>query len=363
VRKIEDSGRFQNVRLNYEANQAQLSVTVDRERAADLGIDITGLSAALQAMLEGTSVVDIYVEGQAYPVKLSSTTTPINDPMDLENIFLKTGDGKIVPMSSIASLEEKAVAPQLSREQQLRAVSLSAGLKDGLALGDALTMVEDMAAPLLPDGSRLMPMAEAATLQQNSSGLVVTFGFAIAIIFLVLAAQFESFVSAIIIMVTVPLGLACAVFAMILTGTTLNIYSQIGLVLLVGIMAKNGILIVEFANQLRDRGQDVRSAIEDAANIRLRPVLMTMIATVVGAVPLVLASGAGAEARVSLGWVLVGGLGLATVVTLYLTPVAYLTIARFTSPHADEERRLAAELDHAEALRKGGGEGMAQPAE
>jgi HAE1 family hydrophobic/amphiphilic exporter-1 len=220
-----------------------------------------------------------------------------------------------------------------------------------------------MAAPLLPDGSRLMPMAEAATLQQNSSGLVVTFGFAIAIIFLVLAAQFESFVSAIIIMVTVPLGLACAVFAMILTGTTLNIYSQIGLVLLVGIMAKNGILIVEFANQLRDRGQDVRSAIEDAANIRLRPVLMTMIATVVGAVPLVLASGAGAEARVSLGWVLVGGLGLATVVTLYLTPVAYLTIARFTSPHADEERRLAAELDHAEALRKGGGEGMAQPAE
>ena len=128
VRKIEDSGRFQNVRLNYEANQAQLSVTVDRERAADLGIDITGLSAALQAMLEGTSVVDIYVEGQSYPVKLSSTTTPINDPMDLENIFLKTGDGKIVPMSSIATLEEKAVAPQLSREQQLRAVSLSAAV-------------------------------------------------------------------------------------------------------------------------------------------------------------------------------------------------------------------------------------------
>jgi len=363
VRKIEDSGRFQNVRLNYEANQAQLSVTIDRERAADLGIDITGLSAALQAMLEGTSVVDVYVEGQAYPVKLSSTTTPINDPMDLENIFLKTGDGKIVPMSSIASLEEKAVAPQLSREQQLRAVSLSAGLKDGLALGDALSMVQEMAQPLLPDGARLMPMAEAATLQENSSGLAVTFGFAIVIIFLVLSAQFESFVSSIIIMVTVPLGLACAVFAMVATGTTLNIYSQIGLVLLVGIMAKNGILIVEFANQLRDRGQDIRSAIEDAANIRLRPVLMTMIATVVGAVPLVLASGAGAEARISLGWVLVGGLGLATVVTLYLTPVAYLVIARFTSPHADEEKRLAAELEHAEALARGGARDLPLAAE
>src|SRR5690606_15040105 len=149
------------------------------------GIDITGLSAALQAMLEGTSVVDVYVEGQSYPVKLTSTTSPINDPMDLENIFLKTGDGKNVPMSSIATLEEKAVAPQLSREQQLRGASLSAGRKYGLALGDALAMVQEMAEPLLPEGSRLMPMAEAAPLEDNSSGLVVTFGFALAIIFLV----------------------------------------------------------------------------------------------------------------------------------------------------------------------------------
>ncbi|MFC3076419.1 efflux RND transporter permease subunit [Shinella pollutisoli] len=349
-RAIEDDGRFDTVRLNYEANQAQLSVTIDRDRASDLGIDITGLASALQAMLEGTSVVDIYVEGQSYPVILSSTTNPINDPTDLENIFLKTGDGKIVPMSSIASLEEKAVAPQLSREQQLRSVTVSVGLKDNMALGDALQIVERMAEPLLPPGARVAPMAEAATLNENASGLMITFGFAIVIIFLVLAAQFESFVSALIIMTTVPLGLACAVFAMIVTGTTLNIYSQIGLVLLVGIMAKNGILIVEFANQLRDRGQDVRSAIENASNIRLRPVMMTMIATVVGALPLVLASGAGAEARIALGWVLVGGLGLATVVTLFLTPVAYLVIARFTSPHADEEKRLQAEMDQAAAL-------------
>ncbi|MDX3925124.1 MAG: efflux RND transporter permease subunit [Shinella sp.] len=350
LRKIEDSGRFENARLNYEPNQAQLSVTIDREKATDLGIDINGLSAAMQAMLAGTSVVDVYVEGQAYPVMLSSETNPINDPMDLENIFLKTGDGRIVPMSSIASLKEESVAPQLSREQQLRAVSLSAGLKDGLALGEALSLVQEMAEPLLPEGSRLLPLAEAATLEENSNGLFITFGFAIVIIFLVLAAQFESFVSAVIIMVTVPLGLACAVFAMVLTGTTLNIYSQIGLVMLVGIMAKNGILIVEFANQLRDRGRDVRTAIEEAANIRLRPVMMTMIATIVGAVPLVLASGAGAEARIALGWVLVGGLGLATVVTLFLTPVAYLTIAHFTKPHADEEKRLHQEMEHAARL-------------
>ncbi|KSV94199.1 efflux RND transporter permease subunit [Sinorhizobium sp. GL28] len=350
VRQMEDTGRFENVRLNYEANQAQLSITIDRERASDMGVDIGGLAWALQAMLDGNSVVDVYVDGETYPVKLLSSTNPVNDPTDLQNIFLKAGDGKIVPMSTIASVEEMAVAPQLSRESQLRAVSLSAGLKSDLALGEALTMVEQMAEPLLPPGSRIMPLAEAATLNENANGLFVTFGFALVIIFLVLAAQFESFVSGLIIMSTVPLGLACAVFAMIMTGNTLNIYSQIGLVMLVGIMAKNGILIVEFANQLRDRGQDVRSAIENAANIRLRPVMMTMIATIVGAVPLVLASGAGAEARIALGWVLVGGLGLAVIVTLYLTPVAYLVIARFTKPHADEERKLHEEMDAAAAL-------------
>ncbi len=159
--------------------------------------------------------------------------------------------------------------------------------------------------------------------------MALTFGFAIVIIFLVLAAQFESVLSSLIIMSTVPLGLACAVFALVITGSSLNIYSQIGLVLLVGVMAKNGILIVEFANQLRDKGESVREAIEKACALRLRPVMMTMIATILGGVPLVFAHGAGAEARIALGWVIVGGLGFATLVTLYITPVAYLLIARF----------------------------------
>ncbi len=204
VRQMEDSGRFENVRLNYEANQAQLSITIDRERASDMGVDIGGLAWALQAMLDGNSVVDVFVDGEFYPVKLLSSTNPVNDPTDLQNIFLKAGDGKIVPMSTIASVEETAVAPQLSRELQLRAVSLSAGLKSDLALGEALTMVEQMAEPLLPPGSRIMPLAEAATLNENANGLIVTFGFALVIIFLVLAAQFESFVSGLIIMATVP---------------------------------------------------------------------------------------------------------------------------------------------------------------
>jgi len=177
--------------------------------------------------------------------------------------------------------------------------------------------------------------------------VLIVFGFAILVVFLVLAAQFESFLSSIIVMATVPLGLACAMVALLLTGVSLNVYSQIGLVLLVGIMAKNGILIVEFANQLRDQGHALRESILEASCIRLRPVMMTMASTVLGGVPLVLSSGAGAEAREALGWVIVGGLGLAAITTLYVTPVAYLMLARFTKPKAAEEARLRAELDAA----------------
>lgn len=347
VEAMRDRPEFQTPRLDNEPTQAQISVTIDRERASDLGIDIGAIGTSLQALLEGRSVTDVFVDGNSIPVRLVSSTQPINDPTDLENIFLTTSDGRVVPMSSIASLQEKAVSPTLNREQQLAAVSFSAGLADGVALGDAVEAVTELAQPLLPPGSRLIPLAEAATLEQNSYGMALTFGFAIAIIFLVLAAQFESVISSLIIMATVPLGLACAAFALVVTGSTLNVYSQIGLVLLVGVMAKNGILIVEFANQLRDRGLSVREAIETACTIRLRPVMMTMIATVLGGVPLVLAQGAGAEARIALGWVIVGGLGFATLVTLYITPVAYLLLGRFSKPHAQEEARLKTELEDA----------------
>jgi HAE1 family hydrophobic/amphiphilic exporter-1 len=257
----------------------------------------------------------------------------------------------MVPIASFVTLEERAVAPELARETQQRSVEITAGLTPDFALGDALAEVERQAADLLPPGSRIVPLAEAATLNETTGGLLLTFGFAVAVVFLVLAAQFESFVSAVIVMATVPLGLAYAVIALVLTGGSLNVYSQIGLVLLVGVMAKNGILIVEFANQLRDAGADVRRAITEASTIRLRPVMMTMASTVLGGVPLILSQGAGAEARAALGWVIVGGLGLATVATLYLTPVAYLLLAGLSKPRAQEERRLGAEL--AEAARRG----------
>ncbi|SMH52934.1 efflux RND transporter permease subunit [Mesorhizobium australicum] len=358
VADMEKDPRFTQPRLSQDTTQPQLSVDINRERASDLGIDITGLAEAMQAMLDGRDVGSVFIEDRSFDVKLVSTTNPINDPTDLENIFLKTRDGKFVPMSTIASLTERAVAPSLAREQQLRAVAITAGLRSDFALGEAYQVAQEIARPHMPAGSRIIPLAETATLGESTGSMLTTFGFAIVIILLVLAAQFESFVSAIIIMATVPLGLACAIFAMLLTGTSLNVYSQIGLVLLVGIMAKNGILIVEFANQLRDRGQGVREAIENAANIRLRPVMMTMICTILGGLPLILASGAGAEARIALGWIIVGGLGLATASTLFLTPVAYVLLGRFVTPKVDEEKRLHRELEDAEALEK-----RLQPAE
>lgn len=344
VSELEKDPRFDRPRLTNEPTQPQLAVSIDRERASDLRIDISGLAEALQSVLDGYKVGSVYIEDRSFDVKLVATINPINDPTDLENVFLRTGDGRFVPMSTIATLKEVAVPPALTREQQMRSVAITAGLRSDFALGDAYKVAQQVAAPLLPPGYRLIPLAEAATLGENSASMTVTFGFALLIILLVLAAQFEGFISAIIVMATVPLGLACAVFAMVMTGTSMNVYSQIGLVLLVGIMAKNGILIVEFANHLRDQGKGVREAIEEASNIRLRPVVMTMLCAILGGVPLVLASGAGAEARIALGWVIVGGLGLATASTLFLTPVAYLLLARFSKPKVEEEARLHREL-------------------
>jgi HAE1 family hydrophobic/amphiphilic exporter-1 len=344
---LEQDEKWGRVSVNYETTQPQMTLSIDREKAAQLGIDINGLSTTMQAMIDGSDIGTVFINDASYAVRMTSTSSPVNDPADLESIFVQTADGRYVPMSTIATLREAPIAPSLGREQQRRAVTVTAALTDGFALGDAYAEAVAIAQPLLPDGAGITPMAEAKTLGESNNGLLITFGFALIVILLVLAAQFESVWSAIIVMATVPFGLACAVYAMLFTGVSMNVYSQIGLVLVVGIMAKNGILIVEFANQLRDRGQDVRSAIEDASNIRLRPVMMTMIATVLGGVPLIIAGGAGAESRAALGWIMVGGLTMAAVATLYLTPVAYMLLARFSKPKAEEEARLTRELDEA----------------
>jgi HAE1 family hydrophobic/amphiphilic exporter-1 len=338
---------FQGLDVDYDTNQPQLSVIIDRERASDLGIPLTDVAAALRAMIDGDKVAELFIAGESIDVVLQSASGVIDDPADLENLYVQTAGGRMLPLSSIVTLKESAIAPELKRERQRRAISVSATLAGETPLRTGMLAIQELAAEVLPSDVELLFTGEAAALDQTSSGVAITFGVALLVVLLVLAAQFESFLSAIVIIATVPFGVAAALLALYLTGTSINIYSQIGLVMLIGLLAKNGILIVEFANQLRDRGLGVREAVREAAIIRLRPVMMTMISTVLGALPLVLSGGPGAEARESIGWIVVGGLGFATVFTLFLTPVAYMLIARFARARATETELLRAELaDH-----------------
>jgi HAE1 family hydrophobic/amphiphilic exporter-1 len=341
---LEAAPGFDTVQLNYDTTQPELAVTINREAAADLGVPVETLGATLATLLDGREMGEYYVGGDAIPVRAQAPDGMIDDPGDLDGIYVRTADGRMVPLAAFVTVEERAVAPELPREGQQRAVPLTATLAAGNDLRQAMTGLEALAATVLPPTTGIEYLGEAATLNETSSGVAATFGFALLVVLLVLAAQFESFLSAVIIMITVPFGLAAAVFAIALSGGSLNIYSQIGLVMLVGIMAKNGILIVEFANQLREQGFRVRDAIREACRVRLRPVVMTMVATIVGGVPLVISSGAGSEARQALGWIVVGGLGMATVVTLFVTPVAFLLLAGFGKTRSADAELLEAEL-------------------
>ncbi|MEQ8287703.1 efflux RND transporter permease subunit [Thalassospira sp.] len=338
------------VRVSYQTTQPQLLVNIDRKRAFDLGIEIDELDTTLRAMIEGYEVTDINVDDQNIPVKLRSSVGSINDPSDLENLFVSGTNGRILPLSSVITLSEEAVASELEREGQQRAVTVSANLAPGYTLDDAVSDVNEVADKVLQPGIGILFLGDAAALGEASHDVQITFLIAVLVVLLVLAAQFESFMSALVVVLTVPFGLAAAIYALSLSGTSINIYSQIGLVMLVGLMAKNGILVVEFADQLRDAGKSVREAVHDAAMVRLRPIMMTMISTVLGGLPLVLGSGAGAEARAAIGWVVFGGLGFATVFTLFLTPVLYLLLAPLVSARADGGLKLQTQLRAAEDI-------------
>jgi hydrophobe/amphiphile efflux-1 (HAE1) family protein len=344
VAAMAQSPSFTDVALTYETTQPQLNIRIDREAATKLGIPIDAISTVIRTMVDEYTAAQLFVRDRIIDVVLTAGGRPINDPSDVENLFIKAKDGRFIPLSSVVEIKEIAVAPGLGRESQRRAVPIRAALAEGVAMSQAIAEMRNLARATLPAGMGTVLLGEAATLEQSTSGGLVVFAFAIVIVFLVLAAQFENLLSATVIMLTVPFGLAAAIYAIVLTGGSINYYSQIGLVLLVGIIAKNGILVVEFADQLRDQGLSVAQAIRQAATIRLRPVMMTMISTVIGGLPLVLAFGAGAEAREALGWIVVGGLGFATIFTLYLIPVFYSLLAGFARPRAQEARQLESEL-------------------
>jgi HAE1 family hydrophobic/amphiphilic exporter-1 len=349
VEAMEGDPAFSRAELNYDTTQPQMSIRIDRERASEIGLPVEGVSAAVQTLLDGRDLGNFYIGDDPIEIRVRVPDGMIQDVNALDGIMLRTSEGKMVPLSSLATFEESAVAPSLPRQDQRRAIPINASPAEGVDLREAIDRVRELATSMLPPGMSITFTGEAKELNTATGGVAQTFIFALIVVILVLAAQFESFVAALILVATVPFGLAAAVFAMLLTGGSLNIYSQIGLVMIVGLMAKNGILIVEFANQLRDAGQSVKEAIRNASLIRLRPVVMTMISTVLGGVPLIIFGGAGAEARQALGWIIVGGLGFATLFTLFLTPVVYSLLAGFSKPRITEARRLARELREAEA--------------
>ena len=326
VARARQSKAIANPDTDLRLNKPQLAVNIDREKAASMGIDVETIGRTLETLLGGRQVTRFKKEGKQYDVIVQLEAKDRDTPTDLTSIFVRARDGRLVQLSNLVKVRETVGPKELNHFNRLRATILSANVSPGYTLGEALEYLEGAAKEVLDASARTELDGPSREFRESGAALLFTFVLALAFIYLVLAAQFESFVSPFVIMLTVPLAMTGALAALKLTGGTLNVYSQIGLVMLIGLITKHGILIVEFANQLRAKGASAAEAVTEAATLRLRPILMTTGAMVLGALPLALAKGAGAEARQPIGWVIVGGLALGTVFTLFVIPTAYLLL-------------------------------------
>jgi multidrug efflux pump len=341
VSRAKENPNLLNVDTDFELTRPELRLSIDRDRAADLDITVEDVGLTLQTMLASRQVTTYLDRGREYDVIIQANDADRATPGDMEQIFLRPrAGGELIPLKALVSVEEIGANPDLRRIDRLPAVVISANLEEGYDLGSALDYLNTLAVDNLPPEARLSYQGLSREFQDSSAAIYVTFGLAFVIVFLVLAAQFESWIHPLIIMLSVPLAVTGALIALAWSGISLNIYSQIGIIMLLGLMAKNGILIVEFANQLRDKGYSVREAILKGATLRFRPVLMTTISTVFGAVPLVIATGAGAESRAAIGMVILGGLIFATTLTLFIIPVLYNLLARFAKASNAVEKEL-----------------------
>jgi multidrug efflux pump len=327
---------------SYKRTKPQIDLALDRSRAADLGVSLQTVGRTLETMLGSRRVTTYLQGGEEYEVILQGEDTDRQEPSDVSNLYVRSErSGRLIPLSSLVRFEELADAPSLTRFNRLRAATISASLAPGYSLGEALAYLEDVAAEELPADARIDYKGESLEFVESSSAVYFTFALALLVVFLVLAAQFESYVQPFVIMLTVPLAVAGALFALWASGGTLNIYSQIGIVILIGLAAKNGILIVEFTNQLRDRSLPFEDALREAARTRFRPILMTGLSTAIGALPLVLAGGAGSASRATIGIVIFAGVLFATLLTLFVVPVFYSLLARRTGSPDAVSRELA----------------------
>ncbi|MEM7082629.1 MAG: efflux RND transporter permease subunit [Pseudomonadota bacterium] len=319
------------VQSNLDDTQPQVSVRVNRQRAASLGVSVQAVGSTLESMMSEKRVATYVVDGEEYEIIMQAEASQRETVTDLQNIFVRSSTtGALIPLSNLVTIEERSGASQLNHFNRLRSVTLSASLVGEYSLPDALEFFETIVREELPASAQLYYSGESLEYKEASGGLLFTFGIALLVVFLVLAAQFESFVHPIVIMIAVPLAVAGGLLGLYLTDTPFNIFSQIGMIILIGIATKNGILIVEFINQVRETGEEFQASIVQAARIRLRPVLMTTISTSVGAIPLMLASGAGSVSRQNLGIVMFFGVLLSALMTLYIVPAFYSLLARGT---------------------------------
>ncbi|MFZ2030720.1 MAG: efflux RND transporter permease subunit [Vitreimonas sp.] len=343
-------------RLDYQPTSPRLAVNMDRDKAAQLGVSVSDIGDTLQTMFGSQRVTTYVKNGQEYDVILQTDLAQRRSLQDLENLYVRGSAGALVPLASVVNTQVRGDTPSRNRVDRQRSITLTAELAPGYTVAQAVDFYREQAALHATPGINIDWGGQARDYLQASGGVGLAFGFALVLVFLVLAAQFESWLNPLIIMLTVPIAVLGGLFGLLMAGATVNTYSQIGLIILVGIAAKNGILIVEFANQLRDEGMSVIEAVKEAASLRLRPIIMTSIAAACGSLPLVFASGPGAGSRQTIGVVIAFGAVFATMLTLFVLPVLYAMVAKYTrSPHW-----TAKKIETFEAEERDGGAAPAQ---
>jgi multidrug efflux pump len=337
----DESGLFGRLNSDLKETQQQIHISVDRNRAAALGVSVREIGETLQALMTDQQVSTYSDDGEEYPVIVQLQEDQRVTPGDISNVYVRSSTtGKLIQLSNLLQIRNVSGIAKLNRYNRMRSVTISGGLAPGVSLGEALQFLEETVRGDLPNKAKIDYKGQSLEYKESSTGIYFTFGFALVVLFLVMAAQFESFVHPTVIMITVPLALVGGMLGLMLSGQSLNIFSQIGLLMLIGIATKNGILIVEFINQVRDTGVEFTEAIIKGCQLRLRPVLMTTISTLVGAMPLVLMSGPGSVSRNVLGVVILSGVSLATLLTLFMVPGLYKLIAGNTG----SPERLSREL-------------------
>ncbi|KGJ93421.1 efflux RND transporter permease subunit [Colwellia psychrerythraea] len=347
ITEAQKTPNLSNINSDYKETYPQLLVQIDRERAYDLGVPVGDIAQTLETMLGQRRVTSFVDRGEEYDVIVEGDEKQFQSPTDIDNLYVRSRTtDKLIPLANLLNIGENATSSRLNRYNRLRSITVTANLADGYALGDALDFLVDVTKNKLPEHVQVDYKGESLLLKESGNSILFVFLLALLITYLVLAAQFESFIHPFVILLTVPLALVGALTGLELMGMSLNIYSQIGIVMLIGLAAKNGILIVEFANQLRDKGLAFEAALISAAQQRLRPIVMTTFTTVTSAIPLVLAVGPGAESRMVIGVVIFAGVSLASIFTLFIVPGAYYWLCRNTgSPQA-----IANEIEKAEQL-------------